>query len=206
MAFFESIKIAFLKAFGNFKIFKFPFFLVYDPRTFDLKGSHYYELRDIIKPGDIVLRAYRNYLDGYFIPGKYSHASLYTGEEKIIHAMTPDVQWTDLVTFMRCDRICVIRPNVSESDKQLAIERVKDMLGKPYDYDFIFEDNGDISNTTNRKFSCSELVYFAYNNNLEFLNWKIQQKKYIFFSKSIFAPADCLPKQGSDSSTIVYER
>lgn len=210
MVFLQIIKETFLKAFAHVKIFKFPFFLVWDPHSFDIKGRHYYELRDLIQPGDIVLRAYRNYLDGYFIPGKYSHASLYVGEEKdtgieqIIHAMTPNVQWIDLASFMRCDRICVIRPEVSLEDKQTAIARAKAMLGRPYDYDFEFELDGDIDADPERKFSCSELVYFAYDKNIAELKWSVKKKNYLFFTKSIFAPIDCLPIADSKSS-IIYE-
>jgi hypothetical protein len=202
--FLDSLKVSFLKAFAHFKIYKFPCFLVWDPHTFDVKGNHYYAVRDSIQPGDILLRGYRNYLDGYFIPGKYSHAAIYIGDEKIIHAMTPDVQWTDLVTFMRCDRICVIRPNVSEQDKLLAIHRTQEMLGKAYDYDFVFEADGDETKTTQRKFSCSELIYFSYNNNLAELEWRIVEKNYFLFTKSIFTPDACLPTESS-SSHIVFQ-
>ena len=206
MVFLDTIKVAFLKAFAHVKIFKFPFFMVFDPHSFDIKGKHYYELLKLIQPGDIVLRAYRNYLDGYFIPGKYSHASLYVGDEneQIIHSMTPDVQWIDLVSFMRCDKICVIRPDVSTADKQTAIERAKAMLGRPYDYDFKFELDGNINADPNRKFSCSELVYFAYDKNIADLKWSVKKKNYLLFTKPIFAPIDCLPTDGS-KSTIVYE-
>ena len=206
MVFLDTIKVAFLKAFAHVKIFKFPFFMVFDPHSFDIKGKHYYELLKLIQPGDIVLRAYRNYLDGYFIPGKYSHASLYVGDEneQIIHCMTPNVQWIDLVSFMRCDKICVIRPDVSTADKQTAIERAKAMLGRPYDYDFKFELDGNINADPNRKFSCSELVYFAYDKNIADLKWSVKKKNYLLFIKSIFAPIDCLPTDGS-KSTIVYE-
>ncbi len=198
-----SLKISFLKAFANFKVFKYPFFLIYDPHSFDIKGGDYYAVRDTIQAGDILLRAYRSYLDGYFIPGKYSHAALYMGDEKIIHAMTPDVQWTDLATFTRCDRVCVIRPEVSEDDKKIAMQRALDMVGKPYDYDFVFEIDGSETNTSNRKFSCSELVYFAYSKNLTELKWQIVEKNYLLFTKSLFAPDACLPTEGSSSRLII---
>jgi uncharacterized protein YycO len=199
----ESLKVSFLKAFAHFKVFKYPFFLVYDPHSFDVKGSDYYAVRDTIQAGDILLRGYRNYLDGYFIPGKYSHAALYMGNEKIIHAMTPDVQWTDLATFTRCDRVAVIRPEVSEEDKKIAMQRALNMVGKPYDYDFVFDTDGNEANTTNRKFSCSELVYFAYDKNIAELKWQIVEKKFFFFTKSLFAPDACLPTNGSSSQLII---
>ena len=36
-------------------------------------------LLGVLQPGDILLRAYTNYLDGKFIPGRFSHAALYCG-------------------------------------------------------------------------------------------------------------------------------
>jgi uncharacterized protein YycO len=179
--------------------------LSYDPHSYDVKGHHYYEVNKVIKPGDILLRGYTQFLDGYFIPGTYSHAALYLGdkdgkEDVVIHAMTPAVQYTNLVTFMRCDKLCVIRPDVSDDDKELAMFKAVSKLGVPYDYDFVFEE----SDNTKRKFCCSELIYFAYQKNAKELKWDIEEKDYKIFTKKIFSPDACLPKPGSKSS-IVWE-
>jgi Permuted papain-like amidase enzyme, YaeF/YiiX, C92 family len=69
----------FLTVFGDIKVFRFPFFLVYDPGSYQVKGDDVRALIDVLQPGDILLRAYANYLDGKFIPGKFSHAGLYCG-------------------------------------------------------------------------------------------------------------------------------
>ena len=71
--FLHKLKIIFLTILGDIKMFKFPFFLVYDPSSFAVKGYHTRLAMEMLKPGDIVLRRYRMYLDGVFIPGKYSH-------------------------------------------------------------------------------------------------------------------------------------
>lgn len=70
----------FLTVFGDIKVFRFPFFLVYDPGSYQVKGDDVRALIDTLQPGDILLRAYTNYLDGKFIPGKFSHAAIYCGE------------------------------------------------------------------------------------------------------------------------------
>lgn len=69
----------FLTIFGDIKVFRFPFFLVYDPGSYQVKGDDVRALLGVLQPGDILLRAYSNYLDGKFIPGKFSHAALYCG-------------------------------------------------------------------------------------------------------------------------------
>lgn len=69
----------FLTVFGDIKVFRFPFFLVYDPGSYQVKGDDVRALIEVLQPGDILLRAYTNYLDGKFIPGKFSHAGLYCG-------------------------------------------------------------------------------------------------------------------------------
>ena len=141
-------------------------------------------------------------MDGYFIPGNYSHAGIYLGgdDEVVIHAMTPDVQYTDLCTFMRCDKFAIVRAGVSEEDTKIPMERAVSKLGVPYDYDFVFE---EIDNTK-RHFCCSELVYFAYQNNIEQTKWNIVEHDYKIIKKSLFSPDDVIPQEGS-SAKIIYE-
>jgi len=191
----------FLKRFAHFKVFKYPFFVVYDPGSYLIKGSDYYIVKDLIKPGDILLRGYDNYLDGYFIPGTYSHAAMCIDKEKIIHSMTPNVQYIDLCTFMRCDKIAIIRPLLDVYKRATAVKRAVKQLGSPYDYDFIFEEGGN----NKRYFSCSELIYHAYYPYREELDWNLKQKDYFFFNKKIFAPDDCLPTTKS-KSTIIWSK
>ncbi len=70
----------FLNIFGDIKIFRFPFFLIYDPGSYKVRGEDLRELIGLLEPGDILLRAYDHYLDGKFIPGVFSHAAMYCGE------------------------------------------------------------------------------------------------------------------------------
>ncbi|PKN96849.1 MAG: hypothetical protein CVU43_18605 [Chloroflexi bacterium HGW-Chloroflexi-5] len=65
-----SIKSRFLTIFGDIKIFKWPMFAIYHPTTFRIKGYHTREIMNIVKPGDVVMRSYRDYLDGYFYTNK----------------------------------------------------------------------------------------------------------------------------------------
>ncbi len=122
---------AFLKFFGDVKVFRFPLFIVYDPGSYQVKGADTREAMGLVQPGDILIRGYKNYLDGYFIPGYFSHAGLYLGEvlpehidlvpspegkklfragEQIVaHAMAEGVFMEDFISFCRCDYMLVLR-------------------------------------------------------------------------------------------------
>lgn len=122
---------AFLKFFGDVKVFRFPFFLVYDPGSYHVKGHDTRAVMELVQPGDILIRGYKSYLDGYFIPGYFSHAGLYlgkvlpehkelvpsakgkelfrAGEQIVAHSMAEGVFMEDLISFCRCDYMAVLR-------------------------------------------------------------------------------------------------
>lgn len=131
----KKIKDCLLNILGDIKVYRFPMFIVYDPTTYFIKGFHTRQAMDIIEPGDIVIRGYKNYLDGFFIPGKFSHSGVYVGEGKIIHAIAEGVQKIDIIDFLRCDRFCIMRPKNKEY-ASAAVEKAHLFLGTPYDFDF----------------------------------------------------------------------
>jgi len=98
--------------FGDIKCFRFPCFLVYDPDEYQVSGEKTLEIMEVLKPGDIMLRGFRHYLDGKFIPSKsgWSHGAIYIGNNQIIHAVAEGVSKIDVVDFTRCDRIAILRP------------------------------------------------------------------------------------------------
>ncbi|MEK7727429.1 MAG: hypothetical protein AAB354_03395 [candidate division KSB1 bacterium] len=122
---------AFLKFFGDVKVFRFPFFMVYDPGSYQVKGHDTRKVMELVQPGDILIRGYKNYLDGYVIPGYFSHAGLYLGEvlpehkelvplpegkalfregkQIVAHSMAEGVFMEDLISFCRCDHMAVLR-------------------------------------------------------------------------------------------------
>lgn len=65
-----------------------------------------------------MLRGYNHYLDGYFIddPHGYSHGAVYIGDGKIIHAVAEGVSEIHAADFMKCDRICILRPESGQED------------------------------------------------------------------------------------------
>lgn len=127
----------------------FPW-ICYKASTFKIKGYQTRKVIEVLKFGDVVLRGYDNYLDSYLIPGDYTHAGIYVGKGKVIHATDTGVSEIDIIDFLRCDRCSVYRP---KSGTTRAYNRLKKWLGAPYD--FFFKDGQDA-------FYCFELVCEAY--------------------------------------------
>jgi len=120
-----------LTVFGDIKIYKWPMFLIYAPRGYQVRGVDYREAMDVVQPGDVLLRGYIDYLDGHFIPGFFSHAGTYVGRltaddlkeaegidaealfepgpQMVVHAKAEGVLCEDLLDFCRTDRMAVLR-------------------------------------------------------------------------------------------------
>lgn len=174
IAILKKIKKWALTIFGDIKIYRFPCFLIYCPDTFKVNGLATRRALELLKPGDIVLRKYVHYLDGYFIPGKYSHSSIYVGNGKIIHSVADGVEFIDVIDFLRCDGFCILR----QKDEALAKEACDFAIqveGDRTKYDFDF-------NSDNNAYYCHELVATAYSK----LN--IKKKPVVMFKFFKLAP------------------
>jgi hypothetical protein len=71
---------AFIRFFGDLKFFKAPPVVVWDPGSYRVKGRDARAVMGLVEPGDVLVRGYLGYVDGWFIPGYFSHAGLYLGE------------------------------------------------------------------------------------------------------------------------------
>lgn len=133
-----QVKTAVLTVFGDIKIFKWPMFVVYDASSFRIKGDDTRKIIEILKPGDVVMRAYRSYLDGYFIPtgeSRCSHSGLYVGNGQIIHSIAEGCQKDDIIDYCRADRIMILRPRRWQRRAIIHAERCASE-NTPYDFDF----------------------------------------------------------------------
>lgn len=150
---FYKIWAKFLTIVGDIKIFRWPFWVIYDPDDFQVRGKQVLEIMELVQPGDIILRGYNRYLDGKFIPNKtgysssdstknigkgFSHGALYVGDNKIIHAVAEGVSEIDLIEFTRCDRVAVFRP-LKKSIRKSAVKKAKELLRDHTPYDFGFK-------------------------------------------------------------------
>lgn len=118
--------------FGDIKVFKHPLWLAYDPGSYRVRGPECRKVSELLEPGDILLRHYDGYLDNMFIPGVFSHAGLYLGPVtesdrakipetgvasrafeagicQVAHSTAEGVHLEDVLTFLRCDEVAVVR-------------------------------------------------------------------------------------------------
>ena len=189
------IRNAFLKMFGDIKVFKFPFFVLYDPSSYKVKGDDVRNVISQIKDGDILLRGYSNYLDGWFIPGFFSHAGLYIGKTKksvqtVIHAMADGVFMEDVINFCRCDYLVILRrntkiePTLNSDSFKRVYDKAMESLGKGYDFAFDFSDIGNLS--------CTELVYVCNADAMPKYDVFIKRRNVLFMKKEMLIPDDFL--------------
>lgn len=148
---------------GDIKVFGWthPMWFGINAHGYKLKGAIYRKLRDLLQPGDIILRRFDGYLSSYMIPGFWNHAGLYVGNvgekpEQVVHAVSEGVLQEDFLNFIRTDHLIILRPNPGKKGKvrQGAIDKALKVVGSPYDFGFDF-DNSD-------RFSCTELIDYCY--------------------------------------------
>lgn len=179
--------------FGDVKYFNYPLFLLYDPSDYHISYDDYKTFTSTLIRGDIILRTYDHYLDGAIIPGFYSHAALYLGDDLIIHAVADGIIYTDPYEFAKCDGLAIIRPNVGYGFIERACKYAIDQLGKEYDFWFNF----DNENT----YCCTELVYWSYKDVLP-IKPKLIKKMFGTVQQEIISPDDFLT---AEKCTLVWE-
>ncbi|MCK5726724.1 MAG: hypothetical protein KAH22_07875 [Thiotrichaceae bacterium] len=205
MTFWTKVYNTTLRIFGDIKVFKFPFFILYDPGSYLIKGNETREIMNTLEAGDILIRGYKNYLDGYFIPGYFSHAALYLGnvpnennitllpsvkdqfyaegEQIVVHAMAEGVFMEDLLNFCRCDYIVVLRPSkVSQEDVDNIYNRALMELGTPYDFQFDFSRYNNLS--------CTEFVYLCMKESMDEEGVVLRDRRAPFRKRPTLIPDD----------------
>jgi hypothetical protein len=152
---FVKVYERFLTMFGDVKVFKYPMFILYNPKGYLMQGEDVRQVLSTVQHGDILVRGYLNYLDSYFIPGFFSHAGIYVGKNKVVHALAEGVIIEDVLHFCRCDYMAVIRPSgVTLQERTTAVKRTENCIGKEYDFFFDFENPNQLC--------CTELAHYAW--------------------------------------------
>lgn len=133
-------------------LYKNPMFVLYKPNVHKVKG---YEIRQIInnvKVGDILLRTFDGYLNTFFIPGFWSHAGIYIGDNMIAHSVRDGVIKEDILDFCRTDHIALLRiKDHYHFNEETMLKYVEESLNNKTEYDYEFKDD-------NGKVYCTEFV------------------------------------------------
>jgi hypothetical protein len=99
-------------------------------------------------------------------PAVAKHLKAYTKRAKdgqeymVIEAVSEGVVLNSLEHSAHADYVAVLRPRVTDEQKAAAIARAFAHLGKPYDFNFDFDDT--------HKLVCTQLVYLCYQGMLTF--------------------------------------
>lgn len=141
-------------------------------------------LRELLRPGDVLITRKEHALTNYFLPGYWPHAALYLGQgqqliqlgiaehanvkprwlrlldcdkrepRRVLEAMKDGVWVRSVTSPFSSDALAVLRPQLQESDVAEALSRGMFHEGKPYDFDFDF--------TRSDRLVCTEVVYRSY--------------------------------------------
>lgn len=133
-----KIRNGFLTIFGDIRISKYPMYVSYMPEGYRITGKQTRDIVNTVQNGDVCLRSYVDYLDGLFIPvgeSGCSHSGIYF-EGKVYHAIAEGVTVCDIMEFARCDRLVIMRPEISKRTLNNAYRLAKQYVGTPYDFDF----------------------------------------------------------------------
>lgn len=155
MGFLYKVKSGFIAWFGNITFYKHPMFILFGHGAYKINGKDQRGILNVIQPGDVLLRRYDHYISGLMIPGYFTHAAIYVGENNVIHMLGEGICKEDILTFMRCDNIAVLRyTDKTKVDDAINIAYTQLEKGVEYDYDFDFKDAD--------KLSCTELVHHVF--------------------------------------------
>ena len=151
---FYKMKSKFMEWFSDIRIY--PVGIVFYGNTaYEIKGSDMRFILNNIKPGDLLLRKYKYFIGSMIVPGYFSHIGVYVGSDRVVHMSFDGITSEDILTFMRCDSMCLLRPAVLDINK--AINKANDYLMQEIPYDFNF------GSTLDRMY-CTEFINDIYDN------------------------------------------
>ena len=132
-------------------------FLMLGHVAYKVKGEDVRKILNTLEPGDVLLRRYNAYLSGLMIPGYFTHAAIYVGDNSVVHLLGDGICKEDILTFTRCDDLMILR-HVDDSVAIKAIKLAWDQLSLNVEYDF------DFNTKCSKRFYCTEFIDFCYGN------------------------------------------
>ena len=118
---------------------------------YEFKGPDMRAVLNNIKRGDVLLRRYSHYLGSVLVKGHFSHAAIYVGDNNIIHMLGEGINKEDILTFMRCDDLCILRYS-DFGVIDTAVNKAHGFYDQGIEYDYDFDTDSP------SKFYCTEFV------------------------------------------------
>lgn len=122
---------------------------------YKLKGHHVRSIITLVEPGDILLRKYDHYLGSILIPGFWSHAAIYAGDDVVIHMLGHGITVEDILTFTRADHMMILRHENKDMAAKAAARAIE-LSHRQIEYDYDFDEK-DTS-----KLYCTEFANVCY--------------------------------------------
>ncbi len=128
------------------------------------------QVKSLIQPGDIVLTYRAGYLTNLVFPGKFKHGMTYVGEQAaldthatagsrfdVIEAVMPSVTQNslDYILGAHINRLAVIRPRFTDTERAAAFAKLFGYMGRPYDLAFNFKSDA--------RLCCMEVAHHVIN-------------------------------------------
>lgn len=155
-----KLKSKFMEWFSDIRVYPAGLVL-YGNTSYQIKGIDIRLILNMIKPGDVLLRRYNNFIGSMIVPGYFSHAGLYVGDDNVYHMSFAGIVKEDILTFTRCDSMCLLRPY--QADVVQAISLANELLVKDVPYDFNFESVPD-------RMYCTEFIDIVYGHPIGIIN------------------------------------
>ena len=182
----------------------FPF-ITYAMPTYKVTGEETQKILDLVEPGDIILRGYYGYCNKLVLNGTiFTHVGLIIDKKNLIHAFAPEVRLESIIHFCRTDYITVVRPLINYENREeiikLAIERAHEYLGTLYDFQYNFDNDGNVC--------CTELVANCYKEYRDELGMKLEKFKvipHITRERTVIQP-DAILKYGKNNKIIFMSK
>jgi len=148
------------------------------PGTLTGKHAAFEHIVATARPLDVLLFANKTYIGGRFVPGRFTHSSIYLGTEAelraigmwndpairplqneiragkiFLEAFRPVVRLVEPEKILQTDAVAILRPKLSLAQRREAARRGVARLGVPFDYWF--------DNRTKDSLACTELIQYA---------------------------------------------
>lgn len=145
---------------------------------------------ELARPGDIILRTRYGEMSNWMIKGVYSHVAMVYSHDDCIHSIAPHVQPIRIMDLlMHSDKICLIRPKrLLETQRQQASDFAKNLVGKPYDFDFELPEIDEV----NGAMYCAELPHWCYKKTSHNFKVRYEYKPKTSFGVKRIYPDDYL--------------